>query len=117
MNPFDYLNVLISIILGLAIAKVLTGLATVITARERVDFYWPPIRAALVGPVDATVYEGMDVPWFFATPARAGRPISAIRARAAGARRERQTRLRRVVLSKSSMVFRNHVLFTGAQHC
>lgn len=47
MNPFDYLNVLISIILGLAIAKVLTGLATVITARERVDFYWPPIVWAI----------------------------------------------------------------------
>lgn len=47
MNPFDYLNVLISIILGLAIAKILTGLATVITARERVDFYWPPIVWAI----------------------------------------------------------------------
>lgn len=47
MNPFDYLNVLISIILGLAIAKVLTGLATVITARERVDFYWPPVVWAI----------------------------------------------------------------------
>lgn len=47
MNPFDYLNVLISIILGLAIAKILTGLATVITARERVDFYWPPIAWAI----------------------------------------------------------------------
>ena len=47
MNSFDYLSVLISIILGLAIAKVLTGLATVITARERVDFYWPPIVWAI----------------------------------------------------------------------
>lgn len=47
MNPFDYLNVLIAIILGLAIARVLTGLATVITARERVDFYWPPIVWAI----------------------------------------------------------------------
>jgi hypothetical protein len=47
MNPFEYLNVLISIILGLAIAKILTGLATVITARERVDFYWPPIVWAI----------------------------------------------------------------------
>lgn len=47
MNPFDYLNVLISIILGLAIAKILTGLATVITARERVDFYWPPVVWAI----------------------------------------------------------------------
>jgi hypothetical protein len=47
MNPFEYLNVLISIILGLAIAKILTGLATVITARERVDFYWPPVVWAI----------------------------------------------------------------------
>jgi hypothetical protein len=47
MNAFEYLNVLISIILGLAIAKILTGLATVITARERVDFYWPPVVWAI----------------------------------------------------------------------
>lgn len=47
MNPFDYLNVLISIILGLALAKILSGLATVIAARERVDFYWPPIVWAI----------------------------------------------------------------------
>lgn len=47
MAPFDYLNVLISIVLGLAIARVLTGLAAVITARERVDFYWPPIVWAI----------------------------------------------------------------------
>src|SRR5579863_9025678 len=47
MNPFDYLNVLISIILGLAIARILSGLATVVTSRERVDFYWPPIVWAI----------------------------------------------------------------------
>lgn len=47
MTPFDYLNVLISIVLGLAIARVLTGLATVISARERIDFYWPPIAWAI----------------------------------------------------------------------
>lgn len=43
MNAFDYLTVLISIVLGLAIANVLTRLATVVTARERVDLYWPPV--------------------------------------------------------------------------
>jgi len=43
MSAFDYLTVLISIVLGLAIANVLTRLAIVITARERVDFYWPPV--------------------------------------------------------------------------
>jgi hypothetical protein len=47
MNAFDYLTVLISIVLGLAIANVLAGLGTVITARERVDFYWPPIAWAI----------------------------------------------------------------------
>ncbi len=43
MSAFDYLTVLVSIVLGLAIANVLTRLATVITARERIDFYWPPV--------------------------------------------------------------------------
>lgn len=47
MNAFDYLTVLISIVLGLAIANVLTRLAAVITARERVDFYWPPVAWAV----------------------------------------------------------------------
>jgi hypothetical protein len=44
---FDYLTILISIVLGLAIANVLARLATVITARERVDFYWPPVAWAI----------------------------------------------------------------------
>lgn len=43
MTPFDYLTVLTSIVLGLAIANVLGRLAIVITARERIDFYWPPV--------------------------------------------------------------------------
>ncbi len=43
MSAFDYLTILTSIVLGLSIANVLTRLATVITARERVDFYWPPV--------------------------------------------------------------------------
>jgi hypothetical protein len=43
MSAFDYLTILTSIVLGLAIANVLARLATVITARERVDFYWPPV--------------------------------------------------------------------------
>jgi len=46
-NPFDYLTILVSIVLGLAITNVLTRLATVITARHRVDFYWPPVAWAL----------------------------------------------------------------------
>ena len=47
MSAFDYLTVLVSIVLGLAIANVLSRLAAVITARERVDFYWPPIAWAV----------------------------------------------------------------------
>lgn len=46
-NPFDYLTILVSIVLGLAITNVLTRLATVITARHRVDFYWPPVAWAI----------------------------------------------------------------------
>ncbi len=47
MSPFDYLTVLVSIVIGLAIANVLTRLSVVITARERVDFYWPPVAWAI----------------------------------------------------------------------
>jgi hypothetical protein len=43
MSAFDYLTILTSIVLGLAIANVLGRLSNVITARERVDFYWPPV--------------------------------------------------------------------------
>jgi hypothetical protein len=47
INAFDYLTILVSIVLGLAIATVLARIATVITARERVDFYWPPLAWAI----------------------------------------------------------------------
>ena len=47
MSPFDYLTVLVSIVVGLAMANVLTRLSVVITARERVDFYWPPVAWAI----------------------------------------------------------------------
>ena len=47
MSAFDYLSVLLSIVLGLAIANVLARLAAVVTARERVDFYWPPVAWAV----------------------------------------------------------------------
>ncbi|HEV3091522.1 MAG TPA: hypothetical protein VGX91_08800 [Candidatus Cybelea sp.] len=43
MSAFDYLTILTSIVLGLSIANVLGRLAIVIAARERVDFYWPPV--------------------------------------------------------------------------
>jgi hypothetical protein len=44
---FDYLTVLLSIVIGLAITNVLTRLALLIQARERVKFYWPPVAWAL----------------------------------------------------------------------
>ena len=47
LSPFDYLTVLVSIVLGLAMTNVLTRLAVVVTARERVDFYWPPVAWAV----------------------------------------------------------------------
>ncbi len=46
-GAFDYLTILISIVLGLAIANVLARFATVVTARERVNFYWPSIAWAI----------------------------------------------------------------------
>jgi hypothetical protein len=47
MNPFDYLTILVSIVLGLAMTNVLTRLAAIVSARERVDFYWPPVAWAI----------------------------------------------------------------------
>ena len=47
MNPFDYLVVLLSIVLGLAMTNVLARLALVMQARDRVNFYWPPIAWAI----------------------------------------------------------------------
>jgi hypothetical protein len=47
MTSFDYLAVLLSIVLGLAMTNVLTRLALVMQARERVNFYWPPIAWAV----------------------------------------------------------------------
>ena len=47
LKAFDYLTVLISIVLGFAMTNVLTRLAVVVTARERVDFYWLPVAWAV----------------------------------------------------------------------
>ena len=41
MRSFDYLSVLISIVLGLGITNLLTGLAALVRHRERVIGYWP----------------------------------------------------------------------------
>jgi len=45
---FNYLSILISLIVGLAIAQVLTGLGRLIQARTRVVFYWPSVVWALL---------------------------------------------------------------------
>lgn len=41
MDPFSYLSVLLSIIIGLAVTQILTGLRGQMLARERVRGFWP----------------------------------------------------------------------------
>lgn len=41
MNAFEYLAVLISIVLGLGITNVLSGFASMVRHRDRVTIYWP----------------------------------------------------------------------------
>lgn len=43
MTPFEYLSVLLSIILGLAIAQILHGYRGLLLARARVQPHWPPL--------------------------------------------------------------------------
>ena len=43
MDRFSYLSVLISIILGLGITQLVTGLGRLIQARHRVRLYWPSV--------------------------------------------------------------------------
>lgn len=43
MDPFSYLSVLVSIILGLGITQLLTGLGRLLGARARVRWYWPAV--------------------------------------------------------------------------
>jgi hypothetical protein len=47
MDSFSYLSVLISIVLGLGAANLLTGLARIVQMRSRVRVYWPTIVWAL----------------------------------------------------------------------
>jgi hypothetical protein len=47
MDSFSYLSVLISIVLGLGAANLLTGLARVVQLRSRIVVYWPTIVWAL----------------------------------------------------------------------
>jgi hypothetical protein len=48
MTPFEHLAVLISIIIGLAIAHLLTTVHRLVQARRRVRFYWLPVTWAAV---------------------------------------------------------------------
>jgi hypothetical protein len=43
MTPFEYLAVLISIVLGLGVTELLTGVQRMAHARERIAFHWLPL--------------------------------------------------------------------------
>jgi hypothetical protein len=48
LEQFNYLAILISLVIGLAMAQVLTGLGRLIQARARVVFYWPSVVWAVL---------------------------------------------------------------------
>jgi hypothetical protein len=48
MSAFDYLSVLISIILGLAITQILQGFRDLMQARTRLTPYWPSVLWAIL---------------------------------------------------------------------
>ena len=72
MAPFDYLSVLISIVLGLSITQLLAGFASMVRARERVDFYWPlPVQMLGLFLINVQVWWAMfglrgEAHWTFA---------------------------------------------------
>src|SRR5579871_3747661 len=41
MSPFEYVTVLISIILGMGLTQLVTGFSSIIIRWERVKIYWP----------------------------------------------------------------------------
>jgi len=57
MSAFDYLSVLISIILGLGIAQVLSGFGRLLNVRSRVRWYGPRSRCS-PGSADAGARSG-----------------------------------------------------------
>ncbi|HEY4113914.1 MAG TPA: hypothetical protein VGM17_07610 [Rhizomicrobium sp.] len=60
MNAFDYLSVLISIVLGLGITQLLTGFAGLVRARKRIRMYWPvPVQIAVVFLIAVVVWWSM----------------------------------------------------------
>lgn len=74
MTSFQHILILVSIVIGLALADVLTSLHNLVMARERVRFHWLPMAWALLLFVAATQYwwaffqTGRDPAWshFFA---------------------------------------------------
>jgi hypothetical protein len=48
MDAFEYLSVLISIVLGLGITNLLTGFARIVQMRARVKMFWPAIVWAML---------------------------------------------------------------------
>ena len=46
MDEFSYLSVLISVILGLAVAQILKGFRAILLSRVRIRMYWPVITWA-----------------------------------------------------------------------
>ena len=64
MDPFSYLSVLISIILGLGITQLVTGLGRLIQARARIKFYAKSLRlqsiSNFVCVVELSLNDGHD---------------------------------------------------------
>jgi hypothetical protein len=48
MNEFSYLSVLLSVILGLAVAQILKGFRGLLLSRARIRIYWPVIAWAIL---------------------------------------------------------------------
>lgn len=48
MDEFSYLSVLLSVILGLAVAQILTGFRGLLLSRARIKTYWPVIAWAIL---------------------------------------------------------------------
>jgi hypothetical protein len=62
MDTFEFLSVLFSVILGLALTQILQGFRALMLARSRVRIYWPAvIWAALLVLVVAQAWWGMFV--------------------------------------------------------
>jgi hypothetical protein len=48
VDEFSYLSVLLSVILGLAVAQILKGFRGLLLSRERIQIYWPVIAWAIL---------------------------------------------------------------------